>query len=516
MTRRPPANRYVLRMILLAGMFLPTVTLIPLGGLWLWQHGLMIYWVAAALVCVAAISLLIRWLFPSGPERTESERGPAQSGGPEHLQTPAETAAWAEVRRISQSIETEKLATRTEILALGEQTIRAVATSMHPGTENPELRFTVPEGLAIIERVSGELRGFVLDNVPFGDRLTLGQAYSLWGYRSFYDSYQRLYDVWRVIRLINPMTALAQEAREQLTKQAVQWGKDQFVRRVVERYVEEVGRAAIDLYSGQLRVTGADLAGHVSAESKADRAEIGQRLAEPLRFLIAGQVSAGKSSLVNALTSEVQAAADVLPTTAAVTPYTLSKDGLPAALLLDSPGFTADPAAAKPFLEEARRADLILWVTSAARADREPERRMLEAIRARFAAEPLRKMPPVIVVLSQIDRLKPAGEWSPPYDLGRTETPKVASIRGAVEAVSADLGVPKEDIVPVCLSRAVGNYNLDTLWAEIIDALPEARSAQLVRAIRGASGGIQWGRVLAQAIGAGRVLSREALGTKSR
>ena len=62
--------------------------------------------------------------------------------------------------------------------------------------------------------------------------------------------------------------------------------------------------------------------------------------AEPLRVLVAGQVSAGKSSLVNALGQEVRAAVDALPATRDFTPYSLSRDGLPGALITDSPGLT--------------------------------------------------------------------------------------------------------------------------------------------------------------------------------
>ena len=33
------------------GLLLPTLALIPLGSLWLWQHGYLIYWAAATLFC---------------------------------------------------------------------------------------------------------------------------------------------------------------------------------------------------------------------------------------------------------------------------------------------------------------------------------------------------------------------------------------------------------------------------------------------------------------------------------
>ncbi len=36
-----------LRLIVFLGLLFPTLALIPLGSLWLWQHGYPIYWAAA-------------------------------------------------------------------------------------------------------------------------------------------------------------------------------------------------------------------------------------------------------------------------------------------------------------------------------------------------------------------------------------------------------------------------------------------------------------------------------------
>ena len=57
------------------------------------------------------------------------------------------------------------------------------------------------------------------------------------------------------MRLVNPLTAATQEMRERLSGQMLQWGRAHVTQRLAHAYVTEVGRAAIDLYGGRLRVS---------------------------------------------------------------------------------------------------------------------------------------------------------------------------------------------------------------------------------------------------------------------
>jgi uncharacterized protein len=200
-----------------------------------------------------------------------------------------------------------------------------------------------------------------------------------------------------------------------------------------------------------------------------------------------------------------------VPATARVTAYKLTHEGLPAALLIDSPGL-ADQESIDTLLESATEADMVLWVSSAARAAREIDRRALAAIRERFAAEPNRRRPPMLLVLTHVDALRPFNEWNPPYDLTVASSTKAQSIRGAMQAAGDDLGFAAEEIIPVRIDIAVAPYNVDALWAKIIELVPEAQRARLLRTLADIRNASAWATLWSQAANAGRVIGGSLLG----
>jgi len=180
--------------------------------------------------------------------------------------------------------------------------------------------------------------------------------------------------------------------------------------------------------------------------------------------------------------------------------------GAPSAVIVDSPAASETGPRRDAGVAAAGNSDLILWTVSAARADRDADRRALDAIRAAFAARLDRRPPPILVAATHIDRLRPFQEWSPPYDLRDGGNAKAASIRAAIEAISADLGVPPDDIVPVALETPETAYNIEALWAKILDKTPEAQRARLVRVFSELRARNDWRAVLTQAGNAGRLL----------
>jgi len=257
-----------------------------------------------------------------------------------------------------------------------------------------------------------------------------------------------------------------------------------------------------------LRVSAEEIEAHITEVSARDRRETALVQAEPLRLLICGQLKAGKSSLINALAGEVRAASDVLPLTDKFTAYEFKRQGIPQALIIDSPGFASLDEPLERLVGEAAQADLILWVADAVRPDRELDSRALDEIRRYFADRPNRRRPPMLLVLSHVDRLRPMQEWAPPYDLASKDNAKAASIRAGMGAAGADLGFAEDAIVPACLDPDIGIYNVDAIWAEIMEEIPEAQRAQLVRTLQDIDRGLDWRKLRSQALNAGRILAK--------
>ncbi len=255
MSERTKAASRARLILVVAGLFLPTLSLIPLGGLYLWSHGWLLWWAFLAFLTIATVFVVQHRLLRDPKQFSAGEQpGPGIDAPPDVLWSPSEERAWEDVKAIAARIDIDKLDDLQAFADLAHLTVNAVASRLHPEKADALWQFTIPEALIITETVSNRLRGYIISSIPFGDRLTVSQFLTVYRWRHVADLAERAYDVWRLIRLANPATAVTHEARERLSKAMLQWGRAHVLRGLAETFVEEVGRAAIDLYGGRLKL----------------------------------------------------------------------------------------------------------------------------------------------------------------------------------------------------------------------------------------------------------------------
>ena len=384
--------------------------------------------------------------------------------------------------------------------------VEVVARRFHPEAHTAWAQFSLPEVLLLAERLCRDVRREALRHIPGVRAMRLSQL--LWVQRQ-HERYGAVaqtgwrvgYGLWRVVRAaLNPLQAAGRETSGVIMEKTTKVLSYRLRAYATRLLVLEIGRASIDLYSGRLALSDDDL----RAARERDMASAAEAVV-PVRIVLIGQVNAGKSSLLNAMAQEIRCAVGPLPTTSSAREYLLDVEGRPMVMLVDLPGIGECTETAPELLLQAERADLIMWVASATQPARGPDRKGLDDLRAWAKAQLARRAPPVLLALTHVDELRPAVEWTPPYDITAPAGPKARAIRAALDAAARALDLPVDVIVPVAVRPGREAYNLDALWARIAVELDEAKLVQLDR-LRVGQEGVSL-RDLANQLGhAGRVI----------
>jgi predicted GTPase len=538
---RPMPPRYKLRIAVVTVLALaPVVFLCGVGMYHLWDRGwsFVAYWPMAA--CWLAAYLLGRYWTRRRPPAEEP------SLPPPGYWTDRDKRAWQIVEAHAAAIpvlSAEQFGDLNRYAADAQELALKVARVYKPDAADPFGHLTLPEILACGELVAHDLTGLVTRYVPASHLLTVTDLKRI---RDAVDTasdwYPRLRNVyWLASAIFNPVkTGMQAVATKAGLAPAFAAFQQNMLLWFYTAYVKELGRYLIELNSGRLKV-GAKrylelMALHMTPPTEAaptdkasggrqppdDKASGGRQPpddkasggggppraggglpppalgphrgappprspeAPPVTLAIVGPVKAGKSSLVNALLGEQQAATDVLPLTPGVTRYTLRQPGQPTFTLLDTAGFGNDGASeadVQAAVEAARLADVLLLMVPARSAARRPESEFLDRVRAALAALPNLKMPPVLLVLSHIDLLSPVMEWAPPYDWRTGTRPKEVQIREATQAAKESFAGRIADAVPVCTAAGKELGVKDDLLPAVAAFLGEARGVGLLRAL---------------------------------
>lgn len=493
----------------IAVFLLPAIILFLAGLYWLWlNHLLWIWLVATAGIVVAAWLLSFR---RTAPRQTAQQPNFPPNEGGESRNDPA----WEKIEAISSRIcqSHSNLGDIQFYVDTLIEVVQTVAEHYHPDQKEALLEIRIPYLLAIVEMVAKDLRVGFADNVPASHIITLndivrGQRLASQGL-----------ELYRLLRLaitrINPIASFIDEMKTAASTQLYSETFEDIKRSFIESYINKVGYYAIELYSGNLVLDKESLSTYIDRRTHSDLESLKQReaqlVAEPLRVLVLGQTNAGKSSLINALFGSVKAETDAIPSTEEVMPYWLERPGLGSAIMLDCEGYgrAEDGESLAKGVEAASHCDMILLVVSAVNAARSLDQKMLLEIKRTLSLNPRNKIPPVIVVLTHIDQLRPVREWEPPYNIVAPDSNKARTIRQAIDFVAKDLGIHGDQIAPVNL--APGRlYNVEEgLIPTILQQLDHAQGVRYTRCLKSFRKEDYWRRLWIQSSNAGRFIAKK-------
>lgn len=487
---------------------LPVLVFGLAGGLWFYERA-WLGWAGGAFFIGEAMALVLfrRWAKADQPLLPQPSTKP-----PEHF-SPRDEQAWRLIVAYQERIERGEIVFTSleEYVGLGREILERIARFYRPNDPKPLIAVQIPLLFRALEETTHDL-AVVTTSLPFAHRVTISDIVR--GYR-LGQKLKPAYELYQVYRILSPLVNWQSAIlRFFVTERLFDLTKETLQQWLLRWYVDRVGYHAIALYSGKLLLTQRPeelRVGPPQAETSEERQVEPQLTAtEPLRILLLGQVKAGKSSLVNALFGEVRATVDVVPTSGNLTPYVFKRvDGEDAIVLFDMAGYD-DPTVSKEridtVLDEALRADGILLVSSAVNAAREPDRRVLQAIRDYFGSHPELHPPPILVALTHIDQLRPPLVWEPPYNIATPDTPKARSIRAALDAVASGLGLAPTQVIPVCV-HPERLYNIEqALMPALVHIVPEAKRTMLLRGLKLLREQEQWTILGRQAQATGRFL----------
>jgi len=490
--------------VLIALTAVPVTLYIIFGAYALWKTNLLI-WLWWILPAGWALTFLLVKFWPAQPKPD------AVPPAAKHW-TPRDQEAAQIVLRYQEQVDTVTPAQLTSAqfyIDRFQELSNELATYYHPNAADPFSSLTVPELAAAIRLVADDLEQIVLNSLPGSRLLTVNQ------WRSFGDTPKwanRIRNsVWAGSILINPLN-IARYGVSRGTIDRVSSGiQSELLATIYLRFIRQVGFYLIEMNSGRLR-GGADEYRSEFEASQRSIEKVRASEANTVTIGLIGQVSAGKSSLVNCIVSGADAAVDVLPQTKRVKRYSVALEQSDShrkmnVVLLDSPGYGESGANAQQLSEietALTESDMILLAVDGHSPARSADVETLKKIADRFEKIPHLKPPPIIAVLTHIDLLSPVREWSPPYDLENPNTPKAKNIAQAVDYTKEVLGDSIAGAVAVCSDNDPDRRwgITEQLMPILLSQLDEGKSVAILQAFEKAIDE-GWGKNVWQQISSG-------------
>ncbi|MEC4747438.1 GTPase [Methylomicrobium sp. Wu6] len=463
-------KKTALLIVLFVLVLLPWLALLILGGIWLWQQH---YLLIAAPILLSSYG--IAWILSQKLQQDEPLPPTLPSIDPDDRWSPAAKEIWDKIDALAKELNPADypLTDAARLAALAKRVVTEVATHFKPEAGRAELDVPLRNILFIVEQVCRDMRELLDEKVPFSHLITVQDGLQVWQWKEKFKQFNYLRRT--LAMAASPFTAIPNELSHFFTGKLTDYPKGLLERWLLQALVKKIGYYAIALYSGHFPPSAIS-----TIETEQEENALAKR---PLRVLIAGQAKAGKSSLINGLLGEFRTTVDVLPVADQLRLYKLQQPDMGDVLLYDSPGYSENDFWFQKNDRQLGDFDLVIVVCSAMQAGREADVRFLSELRNWFGVHLERRMPPVLVVVSHIDRLRPFREWDPPYDIENPDNGKARNIREAVETVAHSLQVAREDCVPVCLSTPAACYNIEAVLACMVNKLPDSMRTQYLRTL---------------------------------
>ena len=451
---------------LMAAIAMPVFVLMGFGLYAIYQNGYTLYFVAFLALSALLSALPVMWL--KRKARTEMDEQLSDS----LVQASNEWGSfdqqiWQELNeRIL--VQLDKNSEWEGLKEHGLELITLTSAHYHHSNSRKELAFSATELLKMIEEISRRYRYLLKSHIPMVEKINISTFKLFYDHKDKAEVAKKAWDVYRAYRAFTPAGLIA-ELRGQVLGKVFDEVGDELQFKLKQALLQEVLSVAIDLYSGRFVADDDELESSHIARSDQDNkvAEL-----EPLRVCLLGQISSGKSTLVNVLTNNVAAEVSLLPATDAVSVHQCVVDGIEAMNLVDLPGIDGEEKTHQKLIEQVTNSDLVLWVLKADQPARSLDADFLEKLNGYYELEKnrSRKKPTIIGVLNQVDRLKPVREWQPPYDLTDTTSAKVNMINEATHYNQELLSL--EHCVPLSVSDNKPHFNLEQL-TDLLDSCYE-------------------------------------------
>ncbi|MGD1949536.1 MAG: GTPase family protein [Leptolyngbyaceae cyanobacterium] len=369
------------------------------------------------------------------------------------------------------------------------QTIVAtVAHHYHPDVKYPLLNIYVTQAYDLIRGTVDDMDRAMTQLAPVLNQVTVGQAYEAYEiYRKLEPSMGKLWQAWNWAQwLLNPAAAAAKLASQKSSDQANQQLLVNLSQLLRETALRNLAQQTVALYGGDSLPAIFETASVPDTEAKtatlksiletATPAETVEQT--PVSLMLVGRTGAGKSSLINTLFKTDLAEVDVLPSTDKIRQYRWQLDTGEVLNLIDSPGY--EQIKREDFRDlvfaQATDADLLVLATPALDPALQSDKTFLQDLKK------TKQYPPTVVVVTQVDRLRPVREWHPPYDWQQGQQPKEIAIRDAVAYRVETLGQLPDAVVPlVTYDSERTPWNDDTLALRLVDTLGNAKQYRLAR-----------------------------------